>query len=99
MSPRIVLAAMIRMVAVLLLVSAVGSTSMTSFGHVEPSLTKIGITGEAAIWELAGKLLPAGVLWIYASVLSGWLIGSFDRPLGPVFEPEHLSPLPLAAAR
>ena len=81
MSPRIVLAAMIRMVAVLLLVSAVGFTWMMSFGLVEPSLTEITIKGESVIWDLAGKLLPAGVLWIYASELSGWLIGSFDRPL------------------
>lgn len=81
MSPRIVLAVMIRMVAVLLLVSAIGFTSMMIFGHVDPSLTEITIKGEAAIWNLAGKLLPAGVLWIYASELSGWLIGSFDRPL------------------
>ena len=77
----VALSAIFRMAAILLIVSVVGSTSLPLLGFVDPNPVELTVQGESAIWKIAGDLLPAGFLWIYASELSRWLIGRCDRPL------------------
>lgn len=78
---NVLLRAIIRMLAALSVVAAVGLTSTSFLGFVNPEGISFAARDTAAYWYMVGCLSLAGILWVLTDDLCRWLISGTTRPL------------------